>query len=206
MRCERIFIHIVMSRSKRPQDPRVTRAAIVRAALELMSERSYAGTAVPEVAARAGVAAGTIYRHFASKEALVNAVYRECKLSMHRFLIEAVAGAPSPREGFRRLWSGLWEFSRKQSEAFRFLEMHRHLSYLEPASREVSSSVMEGVAGFVRQAQATGAVREAPAEVLIALAFGAFVGLVKEAEAGHVQLDERVIALSEEAVWSLLST
>ncbi|MCP5058166.1 MAG: TetR/AcrR family transcriptional regulator [bacterium] len=185
-------------------DPQDTRAAIVRAALELMSEHSYAGTAVPEVATRAGVAAGTIYRHFTGKEALVNAVYRECKLSMHRCLVDAIAGAPSPREGFRQLWRGLWEFSRKQSEAFRFLEMHRHLPYLEPASREVSNSVMEGVAAFVRSAQAEGAIREGPPEVLIALAFGAFVGLAKEADAGLVRLDEHTIALSEEAVWGLV--
>ncbi|MBW2243781.1 MAG: TetR/AcrR family transcriptional regulator [Deltaproteobacteria bacterium] len=193
------------ARSTRTHDPQDTRAAIVRAALELMSERSYDGTAVPDVAARAGVAAGTMYRHFKGKEALVNAVYRECKLSMHRFLIEAIAGAPSPREGFRRLWRGLWEFSRKHSEAFRFLEMHRHLPYLEPASREVSNSVMEGVATFVRSAQAEGAIREGPPEVLIALAFGAFVGLAKESEAGLTRLDEETIALSEEAVWGLLA-
>ena len=45
------------------------REAVLGAALELFVERGFHGTTVPEIAERAGVGAGTIYRHFASKEA-----------------------------------------------------------------------------------------------------------------------------------------
>ena len=55
------------------------REAITAAALELFVERGFYGTAVPEIADLAGVGAGTIYRYFESKEALVNAIYREQK-------------------------------------------------------------------------------------------------------------------------------
>jgi AcrR family transcriptional regulator len=47
------------------------REAILRAALELFSERGFYGTAVPLIAERAKVATGTIYRHFKDKESLV---------------------------------------------------------------------------------------------------------------------------------------
>ena len=193
------------TRSTRRQSPEQTREAILRAALELMSEHSYEATTVPEIASQAGVAAGTIYLHFPSKEAVVNAVYRQSKLEMQRFLANAMASATTSRDGFHRLWRGLFDFSRKHPEAFRFLEMHRHLPYLEPASLEVSRAVFEGVADFVRRAQKEGAIREAPAEVLIALAFGAFVGLAKEAECGHARLDEKSIRVGEEAVWDMLA-
>jgi AcrR family transcriptional regulator len=194
-----------IARRRRRAAPEQTREAILSAALELMSERSYQATTMPDVAARAGIAAGTIYLHFQSKEALVNAVYRETKLEMQSFLVEAMASARSPRGGFRRLWRGLFEFSRKRPEAFRFLEMHRHLPYLDAASRKVARLVFEGVADFVRDAQKQGAVRRAPPEMLISLAFGAFVGLAKEAECGHARLDEESISASETAVWAMLS-
>ena len=48
---------------------------ILSAALELFANRGFHGTAVPDVAKLAGVGAGTIYRYFENKEALVNAVY-----------------------------------------------------------------------------------------------------------------------------------
>ena len=52
------------------------REAILDAALHLFTERTFAACPVPLVAERAGVATGTIYRYFPSKEALVNEVYR----------------------------------------------------------------------------------------------------------------------------------
>ena len=43
------------------------REAILEAALELFAERGFHGTAVPLIAAKAHVGAGTIYRHFKDK-------------------------------------------------------------------------------------------------------------------------------------------
>jgi AcrR family transcriptional regulator len=42
------------------------REAIMAAALDLFVERGFYGTAVPEIAEKAGVGAGTIYRYFES--------------------------------------------------------------------------------------------------------------------------------------------
>ncbi|HLY33847.1 MAG TPA: TetR/AcrR family transcriptional regulator [Jatrophihabitantaceae bacterium] len=52
------------------------RVAIVDAAATLLAERGYAGCSIAAVAARAGVAAGTVYRHFDSKTELVAEVFR----------------------------------------------------------------------------------------------------------------------------------
>ncbi len=52
------------------------RAAIVSAAGELLAEEGYAACSVAAVAARAGVAAGTVYRHFDGKAELVAELFR----------------------------------------------------------------------------------------------------------------------------------
>jgi AcrR family transcriptional regulator len=52
------------------------RAAIVDAAASLLAEGGYAGCNIAAVAARAGVAAGTVYKHFAGKVDLVAEVFR----------------------------------------------------------------------------------------------------------------------------------
>jgi len=197
--------------ASRPPDKR---SAILAAACELMGDASFGGTPVPAVAARAGVAVGTIYRYFPGKHALANALYREAKRGMQVFLRRALgdgggagdAGAAHrgpARDGFGRLWRGLFAFAREQPAAFRFLELHRHQPYLDDASQALASEVFDEVAGFVRDEQARGGIRPGPPELLIALAFGAFVGLMKEAEAGHVTLGEDAIAEAEEAVWRL---
>lgn len=52
------------------------RSAILDAAADLLAEQGYGGCAVAAVAARAGVAAGTVYRHFDSKTTLAAELFR----------------------------------------------------------------------------------------------------------------------------------
>ncbi len=52
------------------------RVTLVDAATRLLAEGGYAACTIAAVAARAGVAAGTVYRHFDSKTALAAEVFR----------------------------------------------------------------------------------------------------------------------------------
>jgi AcrR family transcriptional regulator len=54
-----------------------TRDRLLEAARELFTTLGYHATTTPILAKRAGVAEGTIYRHFPSKQALLNAAYQE---------------------------------------------------------------------------------------------------------------------------------
>lgn len=53
-----------------------TRARLLQAARETVEQEGYAAASVLAVAERAGVAAGTLYRHFASKEELFVELFR----------------------------------------------------------------------------------------------------------------------------------
>jgi AcrR family transcriptional regulator len=53
------------------------RAEIIRAALELIAEHGFHGAPMAMIAEKAGVAAGTIYRYFESKDILITELHRE---------------------------------------------------------------------------------------------------------------------------------
>lgn len=57
-------------KSRKRRDPEERRAEILAAAFSLFSERGFAATRIEDVAARAGIAKGTVYLHFPDKEAL----------------------------------------------------------------------------------------------------------------------------------------
>jgi len=51
-----------------------TQERILRAAMEIMAERGYAATPTAEIAKRANVAEGTVFKHFKTKQGLLTAV------------------------------------------------------------------------------------------------------------------------------------
>jgi AcrR family transcriptional regulator len=68
------------------------RVAIVNAASALLAEDGYAGCSVAAVSANAGVAAGTVYRHFDGKAELVGEVFRTVAGREVQAVRAAVAG------------------------------------------------------------------------------------------------------------------
>jgi len=87
-----------------------TRERIVGAAHELIAHGGYREAGVAAVAARAGVATGTVYRHFPSKAELFAEVFR--RASQHE--VDAVAAAVAgERSRERRIAAGVETFARR---------------------------------------------------------------------------------------------
>ena len=125
------------------------REAILAAALALFVERGFHGTAVPELAERAGVGAGTIYRYFASKEALVNELYRIQKLRFGQIATDDFPATAPTREQFRVLWMRMVRFAIEDPQAIVFLELHHHGPYLDPTSHAIEEGVLAPAYAFL---------------------------------------------------------
>jgi AcrR family transcriptional regulator len=177
------------------------RDAILDAALALFAERGFHGTAVPLVAEQARVGAGTVYRYFESKEALVNALYQREKLGFIAALMDGFPVEAPTREQFRELWKRLWQFAETHTSSAIFLELHHHGDYLDAASRELEQRVMEPVLAFVRQAQAAQALKPLDPELLVAIVYGAFVQVAREAWSGQLTVTAETLEHAEACLW-----
>ena len=178
--------------------------AILKAALELFVERGFFGTAVPEIADRAGVGAGTIYRYFESKEALVNEIYREKKLQFGRIAtVDFPVGAPM-REQFRVLWTRMTEFAITNPSSFVFLELHHHARYLDDASRAVEQRMTELFTHVVIAAQARQELKAGDPRVLMGLVMGGFVGVIRSCVDVDRALGDADWKLAEQCMWEAI--
>jgi len=83
------------------------RAAAVRRALRaLVAKRGFHGASMSAVATEAGVATGTAYTHYASKDELVLAAYLETKAELAAAATAGVDPSAGPAERFRSIWFG----------------------------------------------------------------------------------------------------
>jgi AcrR family transcriptional regulator len=88
-----------------------TRERIVRAALDQLAEGGYASAGVQAVAQRAGVATGTVYRHFPSKSDLFAEVFR--RASARELAVMADTAAHDELPARERIAIGAETFARR---------------------------------------------------------------------------------------------
>jgi AcrR family transcriptional regulator len=90
-----------------------TRERLLAAAQELIEEGGYGAASVIAIADRAGVAAGTLYRHFASKEELFVEVFRSVCAREERAMRVAAAEMPADASAAQRLETVLGSFAQR---------------------------------------------------------------------------------------------
>jgi AcrR family transcriptional regulator len=180
------------------------REAIMQAALELFVERGFFGTAVPEIADKAGVGAGTIYRYFESKEALVNALYRQEKQRFAERVIHDFPTTTIARELFRTMWMRMAKFAVENAKPFIFLELHHHAPYLDNESRALEARMLEMFTNVVTAAQARGELKNGPPRLLMGIVMGAFVGVIRSCVEMDTSLDSADWKLAEQCVWEAI--
>ena len=88
-----------------------TRERIVAAALERVASGGYASAGVQAVAARAGVAVGTVYRHFPSKGELFAEVFR--RASQRELDVVVDVSRPDGRTAAERVAAAVETFCRR---------------------------------------------------------------------------------------------
>jgi AcrR family transcriptional regulator len=88
-------------------DARRNRERIVQAAREIVAEQG-AAAQIDDVARKAGVGVGTVYRHFPTKEALMGALLRQC-IEENTALVRAQADVEDAWEAFAGMVRGVCE-------------------------------------------------------------------------------------------------
>lgn len=88
-----------------------TRERIVSAALDQVAEGGYASAGIQAVADRAGVAVGTVYRHFPSKAELFAQVFR--RAAQRELDVVAEVAAPDERPARERIAAAAEAFCRR---------------------------------------------------------------------------------------------
>jgi AcrR family transcriptional regulator len=177
------------------------RDRILTAALELFAKKGFHGTTVPEIAERARVGAGTLYRYFKNKEALVNELFRHWKGLLFTSILGNFPFDGTPREQFHAIFTRLAEFGQTHPQALDFLELHHHAEYLDSRSREVEQNLLAALRGIVVPAQKKHVLKSIEPEILGALVWGGFLGLVTANRKGLLPMTPKVLEAAEECLW-----
>src|SRR5947208_4447729 len=88
---------VTAPRSLKEKQRQEREALILQAAEEVLMEKGYYETSIDEIAARVGIAKGTVYLHFPSKEDLVVTIFARNMQTLLEGVDDIIANQPTYR-------------------------------------------------------------------------------------------------------------
>ena len=143
-----------------------TRERLTRAAIAIVAREGMAAATTAAIAAEAGVAEGTLYRHFESKDDLLIAAYRQMKNEVFVLAAEGVDVAAPPPERLKRTWKAIYLAYRTDRDAFAFGNRFMESALAEREGGEAARSIGKIVVDLRRAGIASGDFKNLPADLL----------------------------------------
>lgn len=179
------------------------REAIIQATLELVSENGFHGSPMAMVAQRAGVAAGTIYRFFESKDVLIAATYKYLEQRLHNKVLEGYPEQGCAREKFMHLSRVLVLQWISSPVEFRFMEQFHNSPYgVELRRDKLLGKERDLCREIFEEALQTKMVKELPTPMLFSLAFAPLIFICRDHILGFLKLDDSLIQHALDGCWN----
>jgi len=135
--------------------PRTERGAktlrkILSAARAEFGERGFADSSIVTITSRAGVALGTFYTYFNSKEAVFQALVRDMSGEVRDYVAPAVNSATGVIDGERRALESFLEFARAHRDVYRivdeseFVDPAAYREHYETTARRIAARLRAG--------------------------------------------------------------
>jgi len=186
------------------------RSDIIQAALELIADRGFHDAPMSEIADKAHVAAGTIYRYFENKDVLINELFRELEDDMIEAILQDYPSGQPVREKFFHVFGVLCRYLISHPLHFRYMEQYFNSPYgiskrrdkllgknINPDDRDTLMRVFqEGISEHL--------LKDLPVIVLSSLAIGPMLYLIRDHTLGFVVLKESLIRQITEACWDAI--
>jgi AcrR family transcriptional regulator len=183
----------------------LTRQRLVRAALELFTAQGYHPTTTPAIARKAGIAEGTIYRHFKGKQQLLNELYRGAARWATKLVREADAATAPSREKLARLGTLLMDGAVREPAVTRLFFFQDYTALLDEPSRAMAREFRGALESLLAQGKADGSVRTGGVDVLAA----AWLGVLRVALERILTRDWGVssagVQVCQDAAWEAIA-
>jgi AcrR family transcriptional regulator len=172
----------------------------------LFTTVGFRATTTPEIASRAGVAEGTIYRHFSGKEDLLIAGFHEAQRWGLDLITAGEGEKPlAPRERLLGVARKLVSAGETEPAMTRMLLRRRDEHYLDDGARTAAREFREVLQQIVASGKSDGLVRPGPADLWTAVWLALVAFAAERVSAREWPADDPKVGLTIEAAWDAIS-
>jgi len=185
----------------------LTRQRLIRAALELFTTRGYHVTTTAQIAKKAGIAEGTIYRHFASKQQLVNELYRAAQRWATKVAQEASRSLEptNTRAQLAAVAHGLIEGATQDPSIVKLGLLEPLGAVLDDESRKAEREFRLVVERLIAEGKAQGVVRTGAVDVWAGMWLATIAYALQKIVAGEWKSGDAGLRLVIDGAWRAIS-
>ncbi|WP_274650294.1 TetR/AcrR family transcriptional regulator [Paenibacillus humicola] len=181
------------------------REDIMSATLDLIDEEGLQSVTFAKIFKRAQVGSGTLFNYFASKEELVNEVYKEARIHMGESLMAGYQHGLSLYERFKRFQLNRLRFGVDFPKKFLFIDSYSYSPYISPEIRNMDDSgSSRAVLELIADGQKMGIIREMDPLLCHQLTHGMIAAVVKGYLIRKYPLDEQQVQQTIESSWKAI--
>lgn len=178
----------------------------MRAALELFTSQGYYPTTTPQIARNAGIAEGTIYRHFTGKQQLLNELYRGSARWAAQLVREAESRPGTPRDRLAQVAALLVDGAGREPAVVRLFFFQDLTALLDEKSRDAGREFRGALENLVAQGKSEGLVRAGGVDVLAAAWLGVLRVALERILAREWGVASSGVRLCTETAWDAIKT
>lgn len=182
-------------------DSESKRERILRATLKLITDNGFHGTPVSLIASEAGVGAGTIYRYFVSKEAIINELYDGIQKELHAATLANIPADVSVRDEFYLKWRNILRYHLDHPFEAKFLEQFAASPFISPTLTEEKNQRNSHLKVLIARGVDSGTIREMQYHTIAVLMWGTIHQLHQLQYSGVQPVTEALINEVFEVVW-----
>jgi AcrR family transcriptional regulator len=158
--------------------------SIINAALKLFVDNGFHGTATGKIAQEAGVANGTLFNYFKSKDELVIALYVSVKEDMADFLLKNTSNSDNLKEIMKSQFLASLFWALDNQLKFRFIQQFHTSPYLEKVEQDIVQSQVLPHLTLIQTGIDKGIIKKLPVDFVYAIVssqtFGAYQYLISK--------------------------
>jgi AcrR family transcriptional regulator len=178
------------------------KTAIMKAALKLFTERGFHGTSTAQISKDAGVATGTLFNYFPTKEDLINSLYFEVKGDLSHAMGKGLETENIFKDKLRNIWSNLVKWGVENQEEFLFVGQFCTSPYITKFTRDEVMKEYVFLHNLVDEGIKAGEIRDFSAELTIAMFYQASRTVVNFILDSDPSLDEnKIIEDGFQIIW-----
>lgn len=180
------------------------KAAALRATLELISEQGFHGTPMSQIAVRANIGVGTIYRYFPSKEDLINSLYIDIKTRLAQSVFKNFSETMPVRESYLLFLRSFVNYFIENPMEFLFIEQYSNSPMITDATRQEGLRMFDQSINLFNRAREENLLKDLPTEMLKAIINGSTMSLIKLYIFSEIKPDDATLNAGLKAIWDAI--